>query len=68
MYFFCTLKLNLVYYELQKSDPEQTSVSIVALKWGFVHMGHFSAYYKELFGEYPSETLKNTLLPRKCNE
>ncbi len=57
-YFFRLLKLNHVHYELHKSDPEQTSVSKIALKWGFFHMGRFSAYYKELFGEYPSETLK----------
>ncbi len=57
-YFFRSLKLNLVHQELQKSNPEQAKVSKVALKWGFVHMGRFSAYYTELFGEYPSVTLK----------
>ncbi len=56
--FFRLLKLNLVHQELQKSDPDQTKVSKVASKWGFVHMGRFSAYYKELFGEYPSQTLE----------
>ncbi|MCD6212383.1 MAG: helix-turn-helix domain-containing protein, partial [Sulfurovum sp.] len=29
-------------------------------KWGFKHMGRFSAYYRELFRESPSETLKST--------
>ena len=55
--FLRTLKLNLVYYDLQKSDPKCIKVSEIASKWGFIHMGRFSAYYTELFGEYPSQTL-----------
>lgn len=57
--FLRLLKLNNVRQELQKSDPGQNTVSKVALKWGFRHMGRFSAYYAELFGENPSQTLKN---------
>lgn len=34
------------------------SVSGIACKWGFWHMGMFSAYYKALFGETPSATLR----------
>ncbi|HHO65596.1 MAG TPA: helix-turn-helix domain-containing protein, partial [Epsilonproteobacteria bacterium] len=30
----------------------------VAQKWGFKHMGKFSKYYTELFGENPSVTLR----------
>ncbi len=30
----------------------------VTQKWGFKHMGKFSKYYTELFGENPSVTLK----------
>jgi hypothetical protein len=30
----------------------------VAQKWGFSHMGRFSKYYTDLFGENPSSTLK----------
>ena len=59
--FLRLLKLNIVRQELQKSDPGQNTVSKIAFKWGFRHMGKFSAYYTELFGENPSETLKNTL-------
>ncbi len=32
-------------------------VSEVAMKWGFWHLGRFSAYYAELYGESPSQTL-----------
>ena len=56
--FIRLLKLNLVHHELIKSDSSKTSVLRVAQKWGFAHMGHFSKYYTELFGENPSVTLK----------
>jgi AraC-like DNA-binding protein len=34
------------------------SVSGIALRWGFAHLGRFSAEYKARFGEHPSETLR----------
>jgi AraC-like DNA-binding protein len=58
--FMRLLKLNLVHHELVQSKSSQTSVSKVAQKWGFVHMGRFSKFYTELFGENPSISLKNT--------
>jgi len=57
-YFIRQLKLNLIHNEFKESNPKQNSVSKVALKWGFKHMGQFSRYYTELFGVNPSETLK----------
>jgi AraC-like DNA-binding protein len=36
---------------------ENTSVTEVALKWGFCHLGRFSANYLNQYGELPSETL-----------
>jgi AraC family ethanolamine operon transcriptional activator len=35
---------------------DAASVTAAAQQWGFSHMGMFSCYYKELFGELPSET------------
>ncbi|GAB7539087.1 cupin domain-containing protein [Burkholderia sp. 3C] len=40
------------------SDGSARNVSTVALAWGFTHLGRFSAEYKSLFGETPSQTLK----------
>lgn len=51
------IRLNGVRAELIGGD-KSTLVSEVAAKWGFWHMGMFSTYYKMLFGERPSETLK----------
>ena len=34
-----------------------TTVTTVALRWGFVELGRFSAQYRQRYGEAPSETL-----------
>jgi AraC-like DNA-binding protein len=39
------------------------SVTSVALKWGFAHLGRFSAYYAKQFGESPSATLQKPRTP-----
>ena len=35
-----------------------TSVTEVALKWGFLHLGRFSQQYRERFGVLPSQTVR----------
>lgn len=50
------LKLNDVRQKLLLS-PKRPVISEIANKHGFNHMGQFSADYKELFGELPSETI-----------
>lgn len=52
------MKLNLVYRDLKHAPAKHETVSNIALKWGFTHMGHFSRHYTELFNENPSQTLK----------
>lgn len=56
--FLRQLKLNHVHYELLETSSQLSSVSKIAQKWGFKHMGHFARYYKELFQETPSATLE----------
>jgi AraC family ethanolamine operon transcriptional activator len=36
-------------------------VKEVAARWGFWHLSRFSAEYKQMFGELPSQTLRRTL-------
>lgn len=38
--------------------PATVNVTDVAVKWGFTHLGRFSAAYRERFGESPSQTLR----------
>jgi AraC-like DNA-binding protein len=42
---------------LRSSDPMMTTVADVAMQHGFANLGRFSADYRSLFDEYPSQTL-----------
>ena len=46
--------------ELTRADPWQVTVSEVAYRWGFTHLGRFAGAYRERFGETPSQTLRST--------
>jgi len=58
--FMRNLKLNLIRHDLSFESTAETTVLNIAHRWGFFHMGRFSKYYKELFEETPSETLKRS--------
>ncbi len=36
------------------------TVTEVALRWGFVHLGRFTGHYRQTYGETPSQTLRGT--------
>jgi AraC-like DNA-binding protein len=55
--FLRRARLQLVRDELLRSG-EETNVSTVALRYGFSHLGRFSAHYRSIFGEEPSLTLR----------
>ncbi|MGQ4615869.1 AraC-like ligand-binding domain-containing protein [Nocardia sp. R7R-8] len=44
--------------DLLYADPARVTVTSVALRWGFSHLGRFSALYRTTFGESPSDTLR----------
>jgi AraC-like DNA-binding protein len=52
------VRLDRVHDELLARDPRSVSVGQVATRWGFAHLGRFSAAYAERFGEYPKQTLR----------
>ncbi len=54
------IRLERVRAALQVAAAEgrQASVTDIALQHGFVHMGRFSAYYRQRFGCAPSATLR----------
>ena len=52
------VRLDRVHEELLARDYRTVSVGQVATRWGFAHLGRFSASYAERFGEYPKQTLR----------
>lgn len=58
MEYLKVLRLNQVRYALKSADPGANRVTEIASRFGFWHMGQFSADYKRMFGEPPSATLK----------
>jgi len=51
-------RLNQVRRSLKAADPETSSVMSIASRFGFWSAGHFARDYKRMFGELPSETMK----------
>jgi AraC-like DNA-binding protein len=52
------LRLHRARDELRKAKSDSTTVTNVAMNWGFWHFGEFSQAYKNCFGESPSRTLR----------
>lgn len=57
MLYLKEVRLRHVHEELQRQSPGSVTVTTVAFRWGFSHLGHFTTDYKRRFGESPSETL-----------
>lgn len=61
-YFDTTPMAYLKRYRLEAvrrailSEPCARQISVIAMNWGFTHLGRFSSEYKKLFGESPSVT------------
>jgi len=53
------MRLNGVRRMLKSGGPERQSVQDIAARWGFWHLSHFANDYRRMFGELPSETLRN---------
>jgi transcriptional regulator GlxA family with amidase domain len=51
------IRLEHVNAELM-AGGSSNSVTDVAIKWGFVHLGRFAQMYRDRYGELPSETLR----------
>lgn len=52
-----TRRLQAVYDDLKLLGAGET-ITQIAYKWGFSHMGNFAKDYKMMFGELPSETIQ----------
>ena len=58
MAYLRRLRLEKTRHELSTAEPGAVSVTNVATRRGFVHLGRFAAAYSRAFGETPSETLR----------
>lgn len=58
MAYLIRLRLHRARQALLAATQGSTTVSTVALDWGFWHFGDFSRAYKACFGERPSDTLR----------
>lgn len=63
MAYLIRLRLHRAREVLLAKTPESTTVSAVALNWGFWHFGEFSRAYRSCFGERPSDTLRRRARP-----
>jgi AraC-like DNA-binding protein len=52
------IRLDRIRDELRRGASGDVTVAAVAVKWGFAHLGRFSAAYATRFGEYPRDTLQ----------
>ena len=53
-------RLGRVHEELAAAEPgDGTSVTEVAARWRFTQSSRFAAYYRSVYGEQPSRTLRN---------
>lgn len=60
------LALHRARQRLQSPAAHTLTIEGIARECGFRHMGRFSRYYRELFGEYPSDTLVNDQVISGC--
>ncbi|WP_245313930.1 helix-turn-helix domain-containing protein [Bradyrhizobium elkanii] len=49
-------RLCAVHAALRSSPPDKATIGDIAIQHGFLNVGRFAQYYRELFGELPSET------------
>jgi AraC family ethanolamine operon transcriptional activator len=52
-------RLHFARQQLMAAYPQDTSVSMVATGLGFYELGRFASDYRRIFGQFPSETLRN---------
>lgn len=56
MAYLRSIRLAAAHGELEMSNNSST-IAEIAYRWGFTHLGRFSAIYRETYGELPSQTV-----------
>ena len=57
--FLKAQRMDAAYRELLGAERDATTVTEVAFRYGFAHLGKFAGEYKRAFHESPSETLRH---------
>ena len=57
MAFIKQRRLDAAYLDLLRAEPDTTTVTQVAINYGFAHIGKFAIEYGKAFGESPSTSL-----------
>ena len=58
--YMLTERLNAVRRELGDTSNHTAKVTDVAARYGFSELGRFAGYYRKVYGESPSDTLRRT--------
>jgi AraC-like DNA-binding protein len=53
------IRLARVHDDLVRADPCEVTISAVASRWGFLHLGRFAGAYRARYGVSPSRTLRS---------
>lgn len=56
--YFRLWALDLARCRLLREDPSAGTVTNIAARLGFLHLGRFAGYYRSVYGERPSTTLQ----------
>lgn len=54
-----TQRLNAAHAALCSADPHTTTVTDIAMTFGFFELGRFAGRYRHTFGQVPSRTLRH---------
>lgn len=60
MAYLRSVRLKRARDTLLEATPATTTVTDVAMRWGFRHLGRFTSHYKKHFGELPCNTLRKS--------
>lgn len=53
------VRLHYAHQDLLAADRAKSTVSAIAARWGFAHMGRFAVLHREMYGESPHTALRS---------